>query len=181
MTRMPGKKPVTRNTATGGLLLENSVNHMHALNFQVYDSLDRFRRAVIIPDRYVIRNYPQQTIYNTRGKKEAYIVSASPTVDFSPDHDGMTRVLVEAKHQRTSGSVDEKIPFVWASFLESDVPNWVLIMDGPYWKTTRGLAVVAWAMKQVAPQGKTWHVTNAKGFVLLTTRNWGTPVTPRRG
>jgi len=165
----------SRRTSGKSQLLENGVNTLHALGFQVYERNSEFKKAVVIGDRYVIRGYPSPSIYGTDGRKEALIV-APPSPGFITDEDGKTRILVEAKWQEASGSVDEKMPFVWRSFLESPVSNWIVIMDGAWWKKPRGKAVVEWMKKREpeVPAGRRWYVTNAKEFIHLATETWGT-------
>lgn len=170
--RRTPRRGATRRTSGKSQLLEHGVNTLHALGFQVYDGNPQFKKATVVPDRYVIRNYPCTSIYGTLGRKEAFIVSP-PSPGFVTDPDGVVRILVEAKWQEVSGSVDEKMPFVWQSFLESDIPNWIVIMDGAAWKTARGKAVVAWMQKCEAPDGRHWYVTDAKGFIHLATDTWG--------
>lgn len=161
-----------RRTSGKSQLLEHGVNTLHALGFQVYDGYPQFKKATVVPARYVIRNYPHESIYGTPGRKEAYIV-APPSAGFICDETGNVRILIEAKWQESSGSVDEKMPFVWQSFLESDIPNWIVIMDGGAWKTTRGKNVVAWMRTRVAPEGRSWHVTDHREFIHLATATWG--------
>lgn len=161
-----------RKTSGKSQLLENGVNALHALGFHVYDGMPQFKRAVVVGDRYVIRNYPCTSIYGTRGFKEAFIV-APPSNGFLSDEDGKVRILVEAKWQEISGSVDEKMPFVWQSFLESKVRNWIVIMDGAHWKTSRGKAAVEWMKARRPPADGRWYVTNAREFIHLATDTWG--------
>lgn len=161
-----------RRTSGKSQLLENGVNTLHALGFQIYDGYPQFKKAAVIPPRYVIRNYPHTSIYGTPGRKEAYIV-APASVGFTCDEHGAVRILVEAKWQESSGSVDEKMPFVWQSFLESDIPNWIVIMDGAAWRTKRGQKVVEWMKGRQAPEGRQWYVTDARGFIHLATSTWG--------
>lgn len=161
-----------RRTSGKSQLLEHGVNTLHALGFQVYDGYPQFKKATVVPQRYVIRNYPHTSIYGTPGRKEAYIV-APASIGFTCDEHETVRILVEAKWQEASGSVDEKMPFVWQSFLESDIPNWIVIMDGAAWRTPRGKAVVAWMKTRPVPEGRQWYVTDARGFIHLATDTWG--------
>lgn len=170
--RKPRRAAPSRHTSGKSQLLENGVNTLHALGFQVYASHPQFKKALVTPQRYVIRNYPCPSIYGTLGRKEALIV-APPSNGFVTSTDGQVRILVEAKWQEASGSVDEKMPFVWQSFLESDVPNWVVIMDGANWRTPRGKAVVDWMKRREPPEDRRWYVTDAKGFIHLATDTWG--------
>jgi hypothetical protein len=166
------RRSPSRRTSGKSQLLEHGVNTLHALGFHVYESYPQFKKAIVVGERYVIRNYPCTSIYGTPGRKEALIV-APPSQGFITDGDGKVSIFVEAKWQEASGSVDEKMPFVWQSFLESKVPNWVVIMDGAAWRTTRGKAVVEWMQRRQPPEDKRWYVTNAKQFIHLATDTWG--------
>jgi hypothetical protein len=165
--------PRKRKTSGKSQLLEHGVNTLHALGFQVYDGMPQFRGARVVPERYVVRNYPSPTIYGTQGRKEAFIVAPGPAPEFVSDKDGRVRILVEAKWQEASGSVDEKMPFVWMSFIESDIRNWIVIMDGAYWRTPRGKRVVDWMQARRAHSDRRWYVVTANQFIHLATKVWG--------
>lgn len=133
-TRRPGGRRATRHA-----LLENCVDTLHALGFQLYESQGQFDAASVRPTRYVIRNYPHPSLYGTPGRKEAFI--ATETEDF----------ILEAKWQDASGSVDEKLPYIWEAFLASRVPNWIAVFDGRYWREdARARKGIAWLKAQPA-------------------------------
>lgn len=161
-----------RQTGRQSSLLEQSVEALHMLGFQIYGSLGQFEKAQVVGDRYVIRNHPHTSLYLTAGKKEALIV-ARPSNGFIPDGGGWVRIVVEAKYQDTSGSVDEKLPYIWEAFLISEIPNWIVILDGRYWKSTRGKAAVTWLRAHQSPPGRWFQVTDRMGFVRLATEAWG--------
>ena len=151
------------------------------LGFQIYSSISQFQKAQVIGDRYVIRNYPHTSLYGTPGRKEAYIVAPASN-GFIPNEHGIAEIIVEAKHQSTSGSTDEKPPHVWEAFLVSPVPNWIVIFDGPYWKSTgrfekgRGKLGVAWLQARAearTPENRRLVVIDRMGFIRLATETWG--------
>lgn len=115
-----------------------------------------------MPSRYVIKNYPHPTLYGGKGRKEAFIRA-----------DG-TDYILEAKWQQSPGSVDEKIPYIWESFLESEVKNWFVVMDGRYWRDGRGKAVFAWLNQKAAATGgqRQMVVTDRRGFIEWAKCRW---------
>jgi hypothetical protein len=56
---------------------------------------------------------------------------------------------VEAKFQRVSGSVDEKIPFAIAN-LEAQSSDGLLVLGGDHFYSHRGALILAWAKKKLA-------------------------------
>jgi hypothetical protein len=173
-----GKRPVKRRRSrrTGGksALLEQCVESLQMVGFQIYQSNARFQRASVVPARYVIRNYPHPSVYGTPGKKEALIVAPNGLGYFALEEDGSAQVILEAKWQEASGSVDEKFPYIWEAFIRSPVRNWVIVLDGRYWRTGRGKAAVGWRRALAPwPEGRRLHVLDRKGFIDLATMAWG--------
>ena len=166
----PGRK--RRQTGGKSQLLEHAVDTLHMVGFQIYRSYGEFRKAQVVGDRYVIRNYPHVSLYGTAGKKEALIV-ADASGEFALDDEDRVRIVVEAKWQQTSGSVDEKVPYIWEAFLASEVPNWIVIIDGQAWKSARGKAAVAWLKGRVCPEGRSFIVTDRTGFITFARETWG--------
>lgn len=74
------------------------------------------------PDvRWAITNAPYDTIYGSRSYIEFLLI------------DGAREILVEAKRQTSSGSVDEKFPFIYHNALlniEEHGREFVFVMDG---------------------------------------------------
>src|SRR5260370_20441379 len=147
-------------------LLEACIDSLHALNFQIYASYAVFKGAEIVSPRYVIRNFPHASPYGTPGKKEGLAVSAEAAPGYFQSDDDGVRVVVEAKFQDSSGSVDEKIPFIWEGFLDSPILNWVVVFYGRYWKTGRGREAVKWlkARADKGLPGRQMHVVNREGL-----------------
>lgn len=76
-----------------------------------------------IGKRYVIKNAPYRTIYDHPGKTEFVIV------------DGERSIRIESKYQSSSGSVDEKFPYMFLnaiySYPEKEV---IFVVDGGGYK-----------------------------------------------
>ena len=157
-------------------LLEDCVQSLGLLGFHEYGTNGSFQRAEVINARYIIRNFPHESVYGTSGKKEALIVAPNGSGSFALDDDGMARVIMEAKWQESSGSVDEKLPYIWEAFRDSPVHNWVVVLDGRYWKTGRGTAAVKWLGRKAGLfDGRTLRVVDRKGFIDLAMKAWGQP------
>lgn len=158
-TRRPGGRRATRHA-----LLENCVDTLHALGFQLYESQGQFAAASVVPDRYVIRNYPHASLYSTPGRKEGYI------------HTEDEAYILEAKWQDTSGSVDEKLPYIWESFLASPVSGWLAVFDGRFWREdARARQGIRWLKVRAAaetPGGREFLVMTRTEFIKWATAKW---------
>jgi hypothetical protein len=92
-------------------------------------------------------------LYGTAGSKEAF-VHCDVAGDF----------IFEAKYQDDSGSVDEKMPYLWEAFLKSSVNQWIIWFDGNWFlKEARGIAAVAWLKSRArerAIEGRSFYVAS---------------------
>ena len=137
--RNNGKK---RNTSVSRLL-ENAALSLRIAGFVIYDNFSQYRAANdrgTLPQRYLVEHYPHKSLYGTVGWKEGFI-----------SHNG-TDYVFEAKWQNGSGSVDEKMPYLWEHFLSSPVPNWIVWFDGAWWREKRGRNAVEWLRERVKAQ-----------------------------
>ena len=168
--------PKRRTGRTGGKsqLLEHCVEALHMRRFHTFDTHLKFDQAQGLTGRYVIRGYRHNSLYGTRGNKEALIVASEPSVDemFVLDDGGAQRVIVEAKWQETSGSVDEKLPYIWLAAQESPILNWVVVLDGAYWRSGRGAIAKQWLTDRSTGDGRRFVVVNRKEFVELADKAW---------
>jgi hypothetical protein len=120
-----------------GQLLEQCVHGLKMMNIQSYTQAE-FDKSQVRPDEFVLLNYSHPSLYGTEGRKEAYI-----------NLNGV-EVVVEAKYQQGSGSVDEKLPYIWECFLVSSIPVWIVVFDGKYWaKHPRGEAALEWFRQHI--------------------------------
>jgi len=171
-SRTPRRK--SKGTGQKGPLLEQCVGQLRLVGFMSYPDMNTFQKAQVVPERYVIRNYPHDSLYGTRGRKEALLVAANSGNGFVPDGDGKMRVVIEAKWQETGGSTDEKLPYIWHAFLASPIHNWIVILDGRYWKEGRGKAARSWLSGMGAgPEGRRLYVVDQKEFTELAHHEWG--------
>jgi len=198
--RPPAKRQTKRRASGKSALLEQCVESLHLLDFQIYQSNGSFQRAKVVPVKYVIRNVPHLSLYGTPGRKEALVVAPDGRDLFMPDERGCARIIIEAKWQDVNGSVDEKLPYVWEAFQNSPVQNWVIVLDGRFWKTGRGKAAANWLASKAGQMpmvqvflpagdedeepvllesplqlGRTLRVVDRKGFIDLAMQAWGQP------
>lgn len=77
---------------------------------------------------FVIKDHPYETVYGTAGKLEFFLYEK-----------GKVAYGIEVKHQSTSGSVDEKLPYVVLNALRKwESPKAILVLSGAHWDTARG-------------------------------------------
>lgn len=101
-------KPVGGGAAANksGKLLENIAGilcEQYGYEYMSYKDWARFGDT----GKCIIRGYPYPTIYNHNGRGDGTIIA-----------NGRMRVWLEAKRQMTTGSVDEKFPYVLANAIE---------------------------------------------------------------
>jgi len=144
-------------------LLENAVLGLRHVGFEFYQYASDFTKIsdspLFLPKRYLRCNYPHPPLYGTKGFKEGYIF------------DSGTEYILEVKYQNSSGSTDEKVPYIWEHFLVSPIPNWIVWFDGAWWlNNRRGREAVQWLRERSiqAPVGRHLYVcaTNDEWFDL---------------
>lgn len=111
---MPVKSGYMAN-ASGKILEESMIPVLRGLGFEIAGNReyqDYLRRGAL-PSRLAVQNMPYTTIYGTKGKTEFCLIadSAAPTAEF-PKPGRPFRCRVECKWQASSGSVDEKFPYL---------------------------------------------------------------------
>jgi PD-(D/E)XK nuclease superfamily domain len=155
-----------KNTRRKSDELEVCCNSLQLIGFEKFEN-KQFKKLTTAdrPGRYVVRDYPQQSLYGTAGKKEGFV------------WDGEKEWIIEAKVQDVSGSVDEKIPYIFEAFLISPILNWIIVYNGNYWAHhKRGIAVIQWLKcraAQATPDGREFHVFSRAEFITFAQRRWG--------
>ncbi len=113
----------TRANASGDRLETEIAFTLKANGYAVLANSEWEQRLLYAqPDvRWAITNAPYDTIYGSRSFIEFLLI------------DGEREILVEAKRQTSSGSVDEKFPFIYHNALlniEEHGREFVFVMDG---------------------------------------------------
>src|SRR3990167_911590 len=96
-------------------------------------------RKTIGGKQYMTQLVVGQTIYETTRKCDFFIVNR----ERFPDD-----LIIECKWQQSSGSVDEKYPFLLFNILKTGIPT-IVLMDGDGYKP----AAMAWLKAQVHEKG----------------------------
>jgi hypothetical protein len=148
-----------------GYLLEQCIKSLKMLGIQSFSNPEFKRLKTPPPATYLITQYPHDTLYGTPGRKEGFL-----------RHDA-DEYIIETKLQDGSGSVAEKLPYIWEAFLVSEVKNWIVVFGGRYWKNERaGRAAVMWlrAHSRNMPDGRRFDVvTYPDEFYELAMTLWG--------
>jgi hypothetical protein len=153
-----------------GFLLEQCVKALRMLGIPAYSNPEFQALQNTTPPKYIITNFPHPTLYGTAGRKEGYV--SCNGIEY----------IIETKFQDGSGSVDEKLPHVWESFIASPVANWIVVYSGRWWKNEiRGRAAILW-FKQFAqdrrklhdvPANRQFLIVNLDEFYDLAKELWG--------
>lgn len=77
-----------------------------------------------IPLKYVIKNAQYKTIYNRMGRSEFLIINTEKDIN----------LRIEIKIQISSGSVDEKFPYLYLNSVLSHKEDVLIILDGDGYK-----------------------------------------------
>lgn len=126
---MPPVSQGAKANLNGRIFEQQCIPMFQACGFTVY-SHKEFLKAEqdgTLPDKYVIKDAPFQTIYKHKGKTEFLMVINSPN--------GKREIRVENKFQAKAGSVDEKYPYTLLNAIfaypEKEV---IIIIDGGGYK-----------------------------------------------
>lgn len=84
-----------------------------------------------LPPRVLIKNVPYTTLYGSKGKTEFLLIAsdAKATKQYPLEH-GVLTCRIECKWQQSSGSVDEKFPYLYLSCVEAMTEKNILILYG---------------------------------------------------
>ena len=135
-------------TASGGTLESTVKSILQNKGFKIA----RFREWAKNPQTYgqelLLVHVPFKTIYHHEGNTEFLLKSVKYNLD----------VRIECKWQQVSGSVDEKLPYMYLNAIEAMPENHILvIIDGDGWKE----GAIAW-LKDAAKQKKYTNKSSAQ-------------------
>lgn len=115
----------TKGNKTGNLLEQTVRTILGQKGFEVV----RYREWVKDKGKYgrelLLENVPYTTIYNHQGKTEFLLLSDQYRL----------QMRIECKWQQVSGSVDEKLPYLYLNCIEA-MPEYdiMILIDGDGWK-----------------------------------------------
>ncbi|MBL4613537.1 MAG: hypothetical protein JKY27_01495 [Magnetovibrio sp.] len=113
------------------------------------------------PARVVLKNVPYKTIYEKKGRTEFVLKGPNLGGD----------IRIEAKWQQASGSLDERLPYLYLNASRFDTmpeAHVVIVIDGSGWRD----GAIKWLRNaaQNAPQGKHIEVMDLGQFLAWTNR-----------
>lgn len=93
--------------------------------FQIVKYRDWIKSPSKFSEEVLLTNVPYITIYKHKGSTEFLLISKKYNLT----------MRIECKWQQTSGSVDEKLPYLYLNAIESMPENMIMILiDGKGWK-----------------------------------------------
>lgn len=147
---------------SGGILERGIISSMSAWGFSLL-SYKEWAGKMRRPLRSVVRGVPFTTIYGTPGRTEFGLVLDSPEV----------YARVECKWQNTSGSVDEKFPYLAETFAAVDDPAVILVYGGDWFeKSPRGTAAIAWMRARLSLLEQSGAKQIARVMTLAEFMSW---------
>ncbi|MEJ5262526.1 MAG: PD-(D/E)XK nuclease superfamily protein [Ignavibacterium sp.] len=117
----------------------------------------KYRDWIKSPEKYseevLLTNVPYKTIYKHKGNTEFLLKSKKYNLN----------IRIECKWQQTSGSVDEKLPYLYLNVIEAMPENSIMILiDGKGWKE----GAIKW-LKESAKKKKYAKRSNKKKEILI--------------
>jgi hypothetical protein len=109
-----------------GNLLEHTVRSIFAKKgFKVARHADWEKNPAEYGEELLLTNARYRTIYSHKGTTEFLLISGLHSM----------KIRIECKWQQVSGSVDEKLPYLYLNCIEAMPEDWIIIIiDGNGWK-----------------------------------------------
>jgi hypothetical protein len=112
--------PSKRNTTSGSVLEATVISTFSRKNFEIASYTVWSRNQNKFGKELLLTNVPYETIYNHKGRTEFLAISEK----FNK------KIRIECKWQQTSGSVDEKLPYLYLSAIEKMTEDEIIILHG---------------------------------------------------
>lgn len=143
-------KPLSRETMTNQKALRKIIEDIFKeLEFEIYTD-NQVKKLEEFPDKFVIRNSSYKTIYKQKGRSTFYVIDMTKNI----------RMRIEIKIQNTSGSVDEKFPYLYLNAATSHDADVLIILDGGGYK----YSAKQWLENKIEEK---WLITGDKEIKLL--------------
>lgn len=139
----------------GGMLESTVKSVLQRHGFEIVAHSDYKKK----PEKYghdlLLTNMPYDTIYNHKGKTEFLLVSEKYQL----------KIRIECKWQQSSGSVDEKLPYLYLNCIET-MPETkiIIVIDGDGWKK----GAIAWLKTAVAEKKYTTSENQDKSIQVFS-------------
>jgi hypothetical protein len=141
----------TKGNKTGNLLERTVRTILTEKGFELVNYRDWMKNGLFLGNELLIENVPYTTIYNHKGKTEFLLKSQK--------YDYEARI--ECKWQQVSGSVDEKLPYLYLNCIEAmPEKNVIILIDGSGWKA----GSIAWLKNAVKNTRYLPNATNEKSI-----------------
>ncbi|HPZ09006.1 MAG TPA: 4-diphosphocytidyl-2C-methyl-D-erythritol kinase [Candidatus Eremiobacteraeota bacterium] len=147
-------------TSSGNTLEKTVTATLLSKGFTLIGYRDYVKNKKNCGHELLIKNVPYKTIYNHPGKTEFLLISKKYSLE----------VRIECKWQQSSGSVDEKFPYLYLNCIEA-MPEGdiIIIIDGGGAKS----GAVKWLKKAVEEKRYTSDKSkNIKVFTLVEFVKW---------
>lgn len=144
-----------RVTRSGNTLEKTVIGALQTKGFQI----ESYHNWLKDPKKYsreiLLMHVPFESIYNHKGRTEFLLKSEKYKLE----------IRIECKWQQTSGSVDEKLPYLYLNAIEKmPEDHIVVVIDGKGWKK----GAIEW-LKQAASEKKYTTIINRdKKIEILT-------------
>ena len=144
-----------------GGLANSSGNTLERMVIATFESkgfeVEMYRKWIKKPERYgselLLRNVPYETIYGHNGNTEFLILSQVYNLE----------IRIECKWQQSSGSVDEKFPYLYLNCIEKMPESTIIIIvDGGGAK----LGAVEW-LRLAAKSSRYWKDDKPQKEILV--------------
>ena len=143
----------TKSNITGNQLEVAVKTVLTGKGFELINYRDWEKNKEKYGDELLLENVPFTTIYKHKGNTEFLLISKKYNL----------QIRIECKWQQVSGSVDEKLPYLYLNTIEAMPENSIMILiDGAGWKA----GAIKW-LKDAIKQKKYTTETNMQKNIMI--------------
>jgi hypothetical protein len=143
----------TKSNITGNQLEVAVKTVLTGKGFELINYRDWEKNKEKYGDELLLENVPFTTIYEHKGNTEFLLISRKYNL----------QIRIECKWQQVSGSVDEKLPYLYLNTIEAMPENSIMILiDGAGWKA----GAIKW-LKDAIKQKKYTTETNMQKKIMI--------------
>ncbi|MBU2445683.1 MAG: 4-diphosphocytidyl-2C-methyl-D-erythritol kinase [Bacteroidetes bacterium] len=148
-------KRVQRATSSGNLLEQTVKTICRQKGFKIEKYKDWKKKPEKYGNELLLTDVPYDTIYKHTGKTEFLLKSSRYNLE----------IRIECKWQQVSGSVDEKLPYLYLNSIEAmPEKHIVIVIDGKGWKT----GAIPWLKEAAANRLYTTSASTGKKIEILS-------------